>query len=230
MANPNLSDASRSGTAAAVASKRAGRLDARSWRDVERALKLGKKHDAFSVEVHGVRTVFKCARTNPVDSSGSGSRDKPANRWQVAPTSASVTHTTQLPNSAQRRSARRMQDYIKKMKAKSAEKVRTPSVHATARPVVVESAGVEVDMRKDDATMAAAESAGRGQKRAAREPPACAHSKCAQAAAAPQRAHSQVELTGRRGPGLQPFTREEMRKVNSQFALADRRERQRPTN
>ena len=227
MANPNLSDASRSGTAAAVASKRAGRLDARSWRDVERALKLGKKHDAFSVEVHGVRTVFKCARTNPVDSSGSGSRDKPANRWQVAPTSASVTHTTQLPNSAQRRSARRMQDYIQSKKGSGSTS--GPGPASSVEPPHREPARVETDVRRGADAMETDEEGRRGEKRVASETPASAKT-TALLQHAEQRAHSQVEPTGRRGRGLEPLSSEEKRRMNAARAQSDRRERQRPTN
>ena len=229
MANPNLSDASRSGTAAAVASKRAGRLDARSWRDVERALKLGKKHDAFSVEVHGVRTVFKCARTNPVDSSGSGSRDKPANRRQVAPTSASVTHTTQLPNSAQRRSARRMQDYIQSKKGSGSTS--GPGPASSVEPPRKEPARVEADVRRGADAMETDGKRRRGEKRTASETPALAQPTAPlQHQHAEQRAHSQVEPTGRRGRGLEPLSSEEVRRMNSQRQLSDRRERQRPTN
>ena len=144
------------------------RLDGRAWREIDRACKHGKKHDAYSVEIHGVRTVFRCGKWQPQEPTGATSPTTRASRQHTQPTSASTESTTQRMNSAQRRSWRRLQAHI----LKKDEEKQAASTLTTAKPAAAKPAQVKNNMRKDDAAMVIAEPAGRGQKRAAGESPA----------------------------------------------------------
>ena len=163
--------ANRSGTAACASSKRAGRLDERAWRDVQRALRLGKKHDAHAVECHGYRFVFRHAQQPPLETTGGKSAHKRAERPQDKPVSAPAAHG---PNHAQRKSAERMRRFIE---SKQAGVRAQPAWTAQAPPsttlAVVATAPVENDTRMADVAPARAEDERRGQKRAADEPSAC---------------------------------------------------------
>ena len=76
-----------------------------------------------------------------------------------------------------------MQAFIKQMEAKCAQNVCAASSRTSAKPVATPPKQVEADVRKGDATMAEAESAGRGSKRAADESSASTQKNCAKAAA-----------------------------------------------
>ena len=221
--------ANRSGqSGGSRASSRRGRLDERVWRDVTRACKVGKRNDAYSVEVHGVRVVFKMGALNiAMDTKGSVADDAPARRRRDEPMSAPQQRSRAAPNSAQRRSAKRLQEFIQSKKGSGSTS--GPGPASSVEPPHREPARVETDVRRGADAMETDEEGRRGEKRVASETPASAKT-TALLQHAEQRAHSQVEPTGRRGRGLEPLSSEEKRRMNSRFALSDRRERQRPTN
>ena len=118
--------ASRRGGSAGIRSNRARRLDGRAWRDVSRAIHLGKKKDLYSVEVHGVRAVFKKSAPHIVENSRRTSKPgMPASRQHVDPASAPTANLPRPPNSAKRRSARRMQNHIKELQGTGSQKATT---------------------------------------------------------------------------------------------------------
>ena len=153
---------------AGVWSNRTRRLDERDWRDVERAAKIGKRKDAFSVEVHGVKVTFKLGAPHNVENSRRTS--KPgilASRQHAEPASATTAEPPRPPNSDKRRSARRMQHYIKEMQGARSKKPTTqpkPAEPATELP-----APVDPDVRMSDASPGEAVKEHRGKKRAAIE-------------------------------------------------------------
>ena len=225
------SAASRSGqSGGSRASSRRGRLDERVWRDVTRACKVGKRTDAYSVEVHGVRVVFKMGALNlAMDTKGRVANDAPARRQCDEPMSAPQQRSRAAPNSAQRRSAKRLQEFIKSKKGSGS--TGGPGPASSVEPPRKEPARVEADVRRGADAMETDGERRRGEKRTASETPALAQPTAPlQHQHAEQRAHSQVEPTGRRGRGLEPLSSEEVRRMNSQRQLSDRRERQRPTN
>ena len=92
---------------------RRGRLTGPAWRDVARAVRLGKKSDAYSVEVHGVRIVFKMSVPKPSqETCGGKAQERPARRRQEPTTSVSAVRKDNELNSAQRRNAKRLQEYL----------------------------------------------------------------------------------------------------------------------
>ena len=98
-----------------VTTSRRGRLDERAWRDVDRMIKLGKKSDAYSVEIHGARIIFKKGAPNPSqDTKEKKGVDAPASRQRVESTSGPASRLPKAPNSAQRRSAERMKEFMQK--------------------------------------------------------------------------------------------------------------------
>ena len=162
--------ATRLGKAAGTVSSRAGRLDRRAWRDVAHAVELGKKNDAYSVEFRGVRVVFwRGAQNSSQETRESGAASTMTSRQRAEPACAPAERTPQQPNSAQRRSARRLQAFLL---AKRAGEGREAPNQPAAEPAVVELGHVESDVRKSDATMAGVDTTSRGKKRAAGETPA----------------------------------------------------------
>ena len=216
----------RSGTAAGTWSNRAGRIGERAWRDVERAVRLGQKRNAHAVEVHGVRFVFRGAQSPPLETTGGKGAAERASRQRDEPARAPAAHTQATPNSAQRRSARRLQEFLKAKQGSGPAK-------ALAQPTPVEPqseepARVESDARADAAMAEATGDDRRGQKRAADESPACAPPPSAQAAAqAPQQLQprpADVGGRGREGRGLEPPSSSDFRRMRAEAARADRRE------
>jgi hypothetical protein len=174
--------ASRRGGSAGIRSNRARRLDGRAWRDVSRAIHLGKKKDLYSVEVHGVRAVFKKSAPHIVENSRRTSKPgMPASRQHVDPASAPTANLPRPPNSAKRRSARRMQNHIKELQGTRSQKATTHP--KTTTPKAERPAPVETDVRMDDAPAETAAKGHRGQKRATVEPMEHAHKPKAAAAA-----------------------------------------------
>ena len=151
----------------------------------------------YSVEVDGVRFVIRDAHLPPQETTGGKGTAAPVSRQHVESTSESTTAARVVPNSAQRRSAKRMAKHILEKSKKGSGPAKGPGSSATAEPTSTQPARVEPDVRADDATMETAE-VGRGAKRAASESPskapAACELKCSQAGAAP---HSRVESTRR---------------------------------
>jgi hypothetical protein len=103
------------------------------------------------VEVHGVRAVFKKGAPHIVENSRTTSKPgMPASRQHVEPASAPTAKPPRPPNSDKRRSARRMQEYIKEMQgARSKQTTTQPKL---AEPVTKLSAPVDSDVRMSDAS------------------------------------------------------------------------------
>jgi hypothetical protein len=142
--------ASRTGKAAGPLSNRASRLDKRAWRDVKSAIELGKKHDVHAVEIHGVRFVFRGAQQPQVETTGGRSANTRASSKRVEPASAPAARKA-APNSAQRRSARRLQKYMEAKKGSGPAEAQTqhpPSIEPQSEGV----ASVEPDVRADAIT------------------------------------------------------------------------------
>lgn len=171
MSDNRAPDATRSGVATGTMPNRHGRLDGRAWRDVERAVKIGKKNDAYAVEVHGVRVLFKLsAQQSPQETTGGkGGRTRVTHQRSAPTCEPASVPPTKAPNSAQRRSARRLEAYL----AKKSGQERTALAPGSDARKAETPAQVEDDSRMDaEPTTAAALGRG-GQKRAAVEPTSC---------------------------------------------------------
>ena len=193
--------ASRSG--ATVDKKPVRRLDGRAWREIDCACKTGKKHDAYSVELHGVRVVFKLgAQESQVESTSAERASMPASRQHVKPTSESAPRQRIAPNAEQRRSAKRMQTYIL---AKKSEQERTAPASGSDARKAVAPAQVDDDVRMDREPTTAATPGRGGQKRAAVEPTSCSQPTAA-AAQQQQQQRQRVEPTPAAAPP--PATRD----------------------
>ena len=167
MASAN-STATRSGASGTFNPAR--RLDRRTERELDRVCKIAKKNDAYSVEIKGIRVVFKlCGEPTPVKPTGGKAPSAQASRQRSPPSRAMATRSTQVPNSAQRKSARRMQAHLLTLGAGSGKAAPTPSPADTA---AAEPARARADVRTDEAATAPDESESRGLKRAASELPA----------------------------------------------------------
>ena len=207
-------------TAAGAWSTRAGRIDGRAWRDVERALKLGKKHGAHSVEAHGVRFVFMGAHRPQVEPTGGKRTSAQARCERDEPAREPSERTDAAPNSAQRRSAARMIRFIQAKKGSGPSVGSDPA--APARTSAQTPALVESDERAGAQPMDTTE-ADEGRQDAG----AVVATAPAPTNIGPQ-GPSQVESTGRdrfsRG-GLQPLhvSPEERRRENAANALENQR-------
>ena len=160
---------------------RRGRRDGHARREVEWAIRLGKKHDAYSIETRGVRVVFKMSvHRTPQEHHGGQAREQPARRRQQPTASASVRHKASGPNSAQRRSAQRLQEFLQLKGA------HTPGgVHSqgSTSDVADEPAQVTGALRNAGAAQCDASATGGGRKRAVDETSAHEHQPSPQRAA-----------------------------------------------
>ena len=160
--------ARRSATAAGKISSR--RIDGRAWREIDRACKMGKKHDAYSVEHHGVRVVFKLEPQSPqVETTGGKAKGTRTSRQRTKPTSASAKRPAKALNSDQRRSARRMEKYILDWERNLVD---TASETAAIESTAAGEPQADPGERKDCAAPMEVEEDRRGQKRAASKTPA----------------------------------------------------------
>ena len=218
--------ASRSGGAGGTqAASRRGRLDEGAWRDVARLIKLGTKNDAHAVEIHGVRVVFKRSGANSSqDTKEKDGSDEPANRRCVESASAPKKHEPKAPNSAKRRSAQRMQEYLHKKGAAPQAAEPTTSVEPQAQA----PAPVEIDERAGAQPMETTEADGGQHGDEAVESAASAPT----SSSLPQQPLSRegqpaklrrVESTGRQGRGLRVAPPEEIRRSRVSFALENAR-------
>ena len=218
--------ASRSGGAGgrrAHKSSPAGRLDERAWSDIRRAYKLGAKGDVHAVEVHGVRIIFKKGSCEPPWSARTGEHQPtPARASTGTLADASRRREVRPPNSAQRRSARRLKEFLEAKKGSGPSKATGPP--PPAGPQADEATRAETGEREADEPMDEAEESQRGRKRAAGDSPACEPSQPTDGPQGPR----QVESTGRdrfsRG-GLKPLHMPpaERRRENAAAALDKQR-------
>ena len=227
MSSASKPTASRSGTAGNKATSSRGRLDGRAWRDVARAVEMAKKNDAHAVEIHGVRMVFKrIGPKPPLETTGGSGPEKRAARKPVETTCGPAPRTSSGPNSAQRRSAKRLQEFLLAQKGAGTAKSTGPP--PSAEPSSTEPARVDPDVRAGAETMDTTEEERRGQKRAASESPVCAPKPSALLQQLQgykgQRVGGQVGSTGRKGPGLGRHPPERLRQIGAARALEKRRE------
>jgi len=175
------------------------------WREVEHACVIGRKFDAYSVEKHGVRVVFRLGVANPPLEPTGGEGTTRAESPRAEPASAPATNEPKKLNSEQRRSARRREAFIL---AKWSGRERNTSKNTTEPQVPASGAQVDIDMREIGAAPAESPKEQRGQKRTAVE--AIANAKPTPKAAAaeqPEQARPQAQVTkGRAGPGLRPIS------------------------
>ena len=134
------------------------------------------------------------------------------------------------PNHAKRKSAKRMQEHLKKKGVlPGARNGQAGEPPAGPTPAAAEPAPIEHDARMVDAATASDADARRGQKRAAGETPARApHStpipQQPSAGSEGNRAVSPVEPAGKRGAGLRPAGHAACRKAYAAAALETNRE------
>ena len=159
--------ATRGAAASNRGGPRRGRRGEPAWRDVARAVRLGKKYDAYSVETRGVRVVFRMAvYRSPQEIHGDKAQEQPARRRQQPTASAAAKHKASGPSSAQRRSARRLQEFLQLKGAHTQGGVYS---QGSTSEGAVEPAQVEPDVRKAEAAHSGAAAIGGGRKRAADE-------------------------------------------------------------
>ena len=171
--------ASRSGTT--DDKKPTRRFDGRRRREVDQACVLAKKHDAYSVEIHGVRIVFRHApkpSRNPREEQVSSSQTM---RRSEQPASSTTSRGTQAPNSDQRRSARRMDKFL--LRKSTQQEQPTPSTKALTSTAADPPQAARSMLNGECAEPMDAESTQRGKKRVASETPATPKSAAADAAA-----------------------------------------------
>ena len=193
----------------AAGGKSAWRSDRRMWRELDRACTIGKKHDAYSVEKHGVRVVFQLSATKPPQETTGGKGAKTQVRHEHVESTCASKVLPLKPNSAQKRSARRMAAYIK-AKWSGCERGTSNSPLTTRKSTG--HSQVDVDMREARATTDESLGERRGHKRMASETPAKANHtpKAAQMVqqnrVEPTQPAHQAETAWRKGPGLRPCT------------------------
>ena len=203
-----FSAARRSGAAAGAWSKRAGRIDGRAWRDVEQALRIGQKRDVHAVEIHGVRFVLRSAHHTPQETTGGKGANARKDHRPVDSTSVMASSAPAVQNSAQRRSARRLQAYLQAKQGSGPPQA--ANLPSPVEPHGTEPARVASGVRADAEMAEATGDDRRGQKRAAGESPGCAPPPSAQAAAQvrQQRRPRPADAggRGREGRGIEPLS------------------------
>ena len=118
--------ARRAGTPAAVHGSGRTRLDKRAWRDVRRATRtLNADGNLYAAEVHGIKIFFRwpLAHQPAVEASAEKEKEKTgkAGNESAANAQRSTQHSPRTPNSRQRRSAKRLQEYMRQWCSHQAE-------------------------------------------------------------------------------------------------------------
>ncbi len=163
-------------------------------------------------------------QVEPTGGKGTGAR---ASRQRVEPTSGPTAQKKAAPNSAQRRSARRLQKFLEAKQGSGPAKAAAQS--PPVEPQGKEPASVEPDERADAEMTETTGDEQRGRKRAAGEAPACTHPPPPQYAAARHEQQQRPQPAGiggrgRDGPGLKPPTPADRRRDRAALALEERRE------
>jgi len=166
---------------------------------------IGRKFDAYSVEKHGVRVIFKLGVPNPPQEPKGGEGTTQAESLRAEPASAPAANEPKKLNSEQRRSARRREAFIK---AKWSGRERNTTKDTSEPQAPASGAQVDTDMRETGAATAESPKEQRGTKRTAVEAIAQAQpTPKAAAAEQPEQARPQAPVTkGRAGPGLRPIS------------------------
>lgn len=113
-------------------------LGKRAWQDIRRACEIGHQKDAYSVELHGVRYVFR--RQDCVHLLESKKKPKVSKGHESQPKASGSSRAAEQPlNSRQRRSAARMHVYNAKKAAAS------PAGNAAGKTAAVPAATPAAD-------------------------------------------------------------------------------------
>ena len=111
------SSASRGARAGTPSEPNRQRLGKQQWRDIRRARTLGAEGELYGVEIHGVKLLFRWKGTHAVELSHDNKScgEAPAKAREASSRFAqSLPVRTEKPmNHRQRRSARRMQDFMR---------------------------------------------------------------------------------------------------------------------
>ena len=110
--------ARRAGTPAAAHASGRTRLDKRAWRDVRRASRtLNADGNLYAAEVHGIKIFFRWPKAHqPVVEANAGKekvKTSEAGNERTANAQRSTQKPLRPPNSRQRRSAKRQQEYVR---------------------------------------------------------------------------------------------------------------------
>ena len=110
--------ARRAGTPAAAHASGRTRLDKRAWRDVRRASRtLNADGNLYAAEVHGIKLFFRWPKAHQPTLETSGGKEKEKTGKAGSERTADAQRSTQRPlrppNSRQRRSANRQQEYVR---------------------------------------------------------------------------------------------------------------------
>ena len=110
--------ARRAGTPAAAHASGRTRLDKRAWRDVRRASRtLNADGNLYAAEVHGIKIFFRWPKAHqPAVETNAGKekeRASEAGDGRTANAQRPTQKQTRPPNSRQRRSAKRQQEYVR---------------------------------------------------------------------------------------------------------------------
>jgi len=133
----------------------------------ERALRIGRKHNVYAVEIDGntVRYIFQ-KDEKPKSPKGGKTTDRRASCTQIGSSSDAASRAQRPLNHAQRKSARRLQEFLKAKRARNEKAEESPASMTT---VVAEAAPVDMDERMTGDAPATADEHSRGQKRVAGE-------------------------------------------------------------
>jgi hypothetical protein len=179
------------------------------WRDARRILQLGKKEGVSAVVLQrngDVRFNLLSVYKPPLEARDAKVQAQQAKCQQRVAASATPVREPAVLNSAQRRSARRLQEYQQQRRAYT-----QGVVHSTGSPsdVAGEPAQVEIDMRNAEAAHSDAAVTGGGQKRAADETSAHEHQP------SPHRAAVKSQRSGETAPSTAQPTVEQRAVVES---------------
>ena len=112
-----MSDYGRSAAEPGQREPERSRLDKRAWKDIRRARALGDDGSLYAVEVHGVKIFFRWTKTLseqcPQDTTPCGRAPAKARDVSNRDAQPLPVRKSKPPNSRQRRSAKRLQDYIR---------------------------------------------------------------------------------------------------------------------
>ena len=163
-----------------------------------------------AVEVHGLRFELKRPHHPLQDTKSRAVVDAPGNHQRADEVSSTKERNKLTPNSAQRRSARRLAAFLQ---LKKEQEGREQKATDTDEPEIEEPARVESDARMDDATPADDVAERQEEQEEASESPAPAPTARSRADKKKARAESaRIANGGRRGPGLSAPTPAEQRR------------------
>ena len=139
-------------------------LGKRAWQDVRRACDIGHQKDAYSVELHGVRYVFR--RQDCVHLLESKKKPKVSKEHKSQPKASGSPRAAEQPlNSRQRRSAARMREFnAKKAAASSAGNAAGKTAAVPAATPAADDGEAAGNQAREPARTCAAQPAGQSRE------------------------------------------------------------------